>query len=112
MSKWKKEKPIEGGHGSCLHCGYQYEELPISDDFRITVGFGYSGLSKNGIQVWADGAVKNYDDAMSSKQAEEIAARDPENDWRIHMEGPLSERHWQRQGVGKWVLYKKGEGFA
>lgn len=38
--------------------------------------------------------------------------KDEDNDWRIHLVAPLSERHYQRQDKNKWVLYEKGQGFA
>lgn len=46
------------------------------------------------------------------KRVLRMAKRDPDRDWRIHLVAPLSERHYQRQGEGRWILYEKGEGFA
>jgi len=80
-------------------------------DSVIGVGFGKAWLSKGDEVVWEE----NHDDdcaLMTVTEAEALAAADPDQDWRIHYYGPLSEAHYQRQGAGLWVLYAKGEGFA
>ena len=108
---WEKLKAIEGGHGGCMHCGYQHEVLPM--DALIGVGFGSAGVTKNGKHIFdeqeADG---DYDACWTVQKAEDLAAADPDHDWRIYLVAPLSERHYQRQGDKHWVLYEKGEGFA
>ena len=105
-------KPIEGGHGGCLHCGYQHSILPM--DAVIAVGFGYAAVTKDGKEVYNENEVcrDNWDNAWTVQTAEDEAAKDPEHDWRIHLIAPLSERHYQRQGENHWVLYEKGMGFA
>lgn len=108
---WEKLKPIEGGLGGCLHCGYQHEVLPM--DAYIGVGFGSAGVTKDGKGVWDEQeAGGDFDDCWTVAKAEELAAADPDHDWRIYLVAPLSERHYQRQGDKHWVLYEKGEGFA
>ena len=108
--KWKKLKPIEGGHGGCLNCGYQYDVLPLGK--LIAVGFGYATVTKNGEEVYNERAHEDTGEYWTAQDAENLAAQDPDNDWRIHLVAPLSERHYQRQGEGHWVLYEKGMGFA
>lgn len=107
--KWKKLAAIEGGFGGCLHCGYQHSVLPMES--IIAVGFGDASLTKNDETVYREDP-QHEDDIITVEDAEEIAAKDPDNDWRIHLVAPLSERHYQRQGDKHWVLYKKGKGFA
>ena len=107
---WKKEKPIKGGHGGCLHCGYQYDIAP--EEMLIAVGFGVATVTKNGKEIYNEMSVKNEDDLWTLKEAEQEALKDEDNDWRIHLVAPLSERHYQRQGKNRWVLYEKGQGFA
>lgn len=111
---WEKLKPIEGGHGGCLHCGYQHEVLPM--DSIIGVGFGSATLVKGDRLIYDEnGYGQEHEDAegwMTFAKAEELAAADPDHDWRISLVAPLSERHYQRQGDKHWVLYEKGEGFA
>lgn len=107
-------KPIEGGHGGCLCCGYQHEVMPMNS--VIAVGFGCAQLTKNGDVVYDEAMIDPDEDDnqeyMTVQEAEDIAAKDPDADWRIHIIAPLSERHYQRQGEKHWVLYEKGEGFA
>lgn len=111
---WEKLKPIEGGLGGCLHCGYQHDVLPM--DAIIAVGFGSATLTKGKELIYDEsGHGKEHEDAegwMTAAKAEELAAADPDHDWRIGLVAPLSERHYQRQGDAHWVLYEKGEGFA
>lgn len=110
--QWQKEKPILGGSSGCLHCGIQHDILPMES--IIGVGFGHASLTKNNATIYEEpyGDVIKFEEIMTVKQAEEIANKDPENDWRIHLIAPLSERHYQRQGEKHWVLYEKGLGFA
>lgn len=107
------EKPIKGGHGGCLCCGYQHDILPMVS--IISVGFGGATLTRNGEIIYdenKDEKAEKIGEYMTAQQAEDLAKKDPDNDWKIHLVAPLSERHYQRQGEGKWVLYKKGIGFA
>lgn len=108
--KWKKEKPIKGGFGGCLHCGYQYDIAP--EEMLIAVGFGIATVTKNGKEIYNENSIENESDLWTLKEAEEEALKDEDNDWRIHLVAPLSERHYQRQDKNKWVLYGKGQGFA
>lgn len=105
-------KPIKGGHGGCLNCGEQTELLEM--DNIIAVGFGYAALTQNGEEIYNEwnSDFETYGNGMTVLQAEELALKEPSADWRIHLEAPLSGRHYQRQGVGKWVLYEKNRGFA
>ena len=107
--RFKKMKPIKGGFGGCLHCGYQYEVLPMNA--IIAVGLGYAAVTKNGKEVYNENEVTE-EEIWTVQDAENEALKDPDNDWRIHLVAPLSERHYQRQGNGYWVLYKKSTGFA
>lgn len=107
---WKKEEPIKGGYGGCQHCGYQYDIAP--EEMLIAVGFGVATVTKNGKEIYNEMSIENEEDLWTLKEAEEEALKDEDNDWRIHLVAPLSERHYQRQGENKWVLYEKGQGFA
>lgn len=109
MTGWEKLKPIEGSPGPCLCCGGTHEVLPM--EATIAVGFGSSGLTKNGLSIYDESQVVD-DKYMTVAEAEELAAKDPDNDWRIFYFGPLSEKHYQRQGDKHWILYEKGMGFA
>jgi len=77
----------------------------------IAVGFGDATVTKNGEEVYSENT-HDEENLWSAQDAENLAKQDPDNDWRIHLEAPLGDRHYQRQGDGHWVLYKRGMGFA
>lgn len=83
---------------ACSCCGLENSHLPM--DYLIAVGFGSACLTKNDEFI------------MSVMDAEQMAIMDPEAGWRIHLIGPLSGTHFQRQGLKLWVLYEQGQGFA
>lgn len=108
---FEKLPAIEGGSGGCACCGYQYSHLPLQS--LIAVGFGHAAVTKNGEEVYNEmNAEFKNEDLWTAQDAENLAKEEPNNDWRIHLVAPLSERHYQRQEDGLWVLYKKGIGFA
>lgn len=104
--------------------------IPITfpPDGLIAVGFGYAGVTRDGREVLrepdspdiydADGELLPEDqwppepEYPTGADAEALAAADPDHDWRIHIEGPLSGRTYQRQGEAGWVLVEQNEGFA
>ena len=97
----------------CLGCGHQHDTLPM--DTLLAVGFGYAGVTKDGAAVYTEnfeGDETTLVKFWRCQDAENAARQDPDHDWRIHLVGPLSERHYQRQGEDHWVLYEKGIGFA
>ena len=108
-SNWTKLPPIEAHYGGCLNCGPRPAQFP--SDGVISVGFGYAGLLKDGKPVWSElDATDNK--MMTGADAENLAAQDPDHDWRIVLHGPLSGRTYQRHGLRQWVLVEKNEGFA
>lgn len=104
---WEKLPAIEGKHGGCLNCGPRPSLFPY--DGVIAVGFGYAALHRDGAPVHTE---DESDDYMTGAQAEELAAADPDHDWRIVLEGPLSGRTYQRHGPGEWALVAQNQGFA
>ena len=105
---FEKLKPIDGSSGGCLNCGQQHQIIPMQS--IIAVGFGYAGVTKNGEDIYEE--PDDEEKMWSVQDAENLAKQDADNDWRIHLIAPLSERHYQRQGDNEWVLYAKGMGFA
>lgn len=85
---------------------------PLSLDEVISVGFGTAMLLRNGKPVWAEDRDYEYSECLTVKQAETMAGFYPEDDWRIHLVGALSEFYYQRQGKERWVMYGRGRGFA
>lgn len=108
--KWKKEKPIEGGPSGCLHCGYTHESLKMNS--RLLAGFGAAFIMKNTETVYNESPNIKWEDAPTLMKFENMARKDPDNDWRFHLVLPLREATYQRQGKNHWVLIEKGLGFA
>ena len=109
MSEWKKEPAIEGTHGGCLNCGPRPNLFGESN--IIAVGFGYAGLHCDGVPVYVEEQSEDDDSIMTGAGAEALAAVDPDHDWRIVLEGPLSGRTYQRHGPKEWVLISQNMGF-
>jgi hypothetical protein len=77
----------------------------------IGVGLGYAALTRDGLAVYEENG-KRHCDLMTVAQAEELAQREPDQDWRIHLVAQLENRHYCRQGAGLWVLYQRGYGMS
>jgi len=109
---WKKEPAIEGTYGGCLNCGPRPSLFPANG--LIAVGFGYAALERDGEPIYTDQDWSDDDepDPMTGAQAEEMAAADPDHDWRVVLHGPLSGRTYQRHGPDTWVLIAQDMGFA
>lgn len=74
----------------------------------IAVASGYAGVTKDGHEVLNE---RDRHDWCTFADAEALAAADPDHDWRVVLEAPLSQRTYQRQD-GKWLLVEQGQGFA
>jgi hypothetical protein len=85
------------------------EHLPL--DAVIGVGLGYAALTRDGRAVYEENG-KRHCDLMTVAQAEELAQREPDRDWRIHLVAQLENRHYCREGTGLWVLYERGYGLS
>ncbi len=109
-TSWAKLPAIEGKIGGCLNCGPRPSFFPA--DGIIAVGFGYAGLTCDGSEVWGETDETEEADYMTGAQAEALAAADPDHDWRIVLEGPLSGRTYQRHGPNEWALVEQNQGFA
>lgn len=107
---WTKLPAIEGKFGGCLNCGVRPSFFPA--DGEIGVGFGYAALQKNSAVVWSEDEVWESGKYMTGAEAEALAAQDPDHDWRIVLEGPLSGRTYQRHAPGEWALVEQNPGFA
>lgn len=111
--KWKKLKPVAGSV-ACLTCGCGAHET-LEMERTIAVGFGYAGATKDGEEVYKEPICaedSKDEDFWKVQRIEDMAAKDPNHDWRIYFYAPLWEGIYQRQGKSHWVLVKKGQGFA
>jgi hypothetical protein len=70
-----------------------------------------AALMKDGEYVWMEHN-HEWDKCMTVAQAEELAAADPDHDWRIVLHGPLRGSTYQRHGEMQWMLVEKNQGFA
>lgn len=110
---WEKLPAIEQKNvrTACLCCGTPAAVFP--DDGIIAVGFGCAQLTRDGDLVWEEPqGPDDEEEFMTGAQAEELAAADPDHDWRIMIYGPLSGRTYQRHAPGSWVMVEQNEGFA
>ena len=111
VSTWVKLPAIEGKLGGCLNCGVRPNLFPAEGE--IAVGFGYAALHRDGEPIYTEPHIDDESaQYMTGAQAEEIAAADPDHDWRIVLEAPLSGRTYQRHGPGEWALVEQNMGFA
>lgn len=109
MSEWTKLPAIVGKVGGCINCGVRPSMFP--PDGIIAVGFGFAALTRDGCAVYEEGR-DDDSEYMTGAQAEEIAALDPDHDWRVILHGPLSGREYQRHGPNEWALIHQDQGFA
>ena len=108
--KWKKEKPIEGGFGSCLCCPVTVDKLSMNT--KIIAGFGMAQITKNDECIYDEEPNIEWDDAPTLMKFENMARKDPDNDWQFELRLPLRDARYQRHGRNCWVLVERGLGFA
>jgi hypothetical protein len=77
----------------------------------IGVGIGYAALTRDGETVYEEGCA-GESAPMTVAEAELLARRDPDRDWRIHLVALLEDRHYRREGTGRWVIYERGYGMS
>lgn len=84
--------------------------IPMAE--HVSVGFGSAFVTKDNECFYSEPHGSDYDSCISMSAVEAVAANFPDSDWRVHLCGPLSEIHYQRQGAENWVAYECGPGFA
>ena len=103
----KFEKPIEGREMGCGAFPQTAPEiLPLNRNMHP--GFGEILFLCNDellMQI-------NYSHFFDTMQYFENMSKNYKGDLRIIINAPLYELEYQRQGEGKWVLIKQGQGFA
>lgn len=91
-----------------------WTEMPdgsLAPEATIGVGIGYAALTRDGETVYEEDPAGRRD-PMTVAQAERLAQREPDRDWRIHLVAQLDDRHYRRQGAGLWVIYERGYGMS
>lgn len=87
------------------------DETTLAPESLIAVGVGYAALTRDGAPVF-EAACGELEGGLSVGEAEAMAASEPHRDWRIHLVGPLDERHYRRRPDGRWALYRRGYGLS
>jgi hypothetical protein len=96
-------------HHGCATCSHTPTVAPLG--LVVAVGFGSAQVTRDGAQVWFETGDEEQE-LYDVLHWEELAAADPEHDWRIEMNGPLRGMTYQRHGEAKWVLVDSNPGFA
>jgi hypothetical protein len=102
-------KPIEGGIMGCANCGYTHSELSMRT--KLYNLFGGWRIVKDGELYFIEDSDTEYDESKTLQYIENRAKLQPDCDWRAILDLPLRNAEYQRQN-GKWILIKKGMGFA
>jgi hypothetical protein len=77
-------------------------------------GFGFCDLTRDG-EDHTHYALTIFDGeeaVMLMQDFEDIAAGDPEHDWRLTIHGPMYGVVYQRHGESEWVAVERLDGFA
>lgn len=97
--------PIRGGR-------YRAKKILLPLRTRLYNGMGGWTITKDGEIYFIEETKREYDRARTLCYIERRAKLQPECDWRAELNLPLRSETYQRQGKSKWVLVKKGQGFA
>lgn len=87
------------------------DETILAPEAIVAVGVGYAAVTRDGVPMY-EAQYGELEHAMSVREAERMAAAEPEHDWRIHLVGPLDERHYRRSADGRWTIYRRGYGLS
>ena len=83
----------------------------LAPEAFISVGIGYAALTRDGETVYEEDR-SGESAPMTVAQAEKLAQREADRDWRIHLVAQLEDRHYRRDSVGRWVIYERGYGMS
>ena len=106
---WEKKPAIENKIVSCPHCGPNHHAFPLNEIFAV--GFGSSGITKDDQCVYDEQETEG-DNYPALQKFEDMAAADPDHDWRLYRHGPMKGEVYQRHETGLWVLIEEDRGFA
>lgn len=97
-------------HLGCGNCGGSEmrqkakEKITARMNTRIYGGFGGWTITKNGEVVYFPPDNKEWGDYPTLMKFENMARKDPDNDWRAELYTPMRGATYQRQGKNEWVL--------
>lgn len=108
---WTKLPPAKKIHLGCLSCSKV--ERVASLEMQIAVGFGSAYATKDEECVYEAPCPLDFPEkVLRVKDIEEMAAQDPDHDWRIVFYEPLHGETYQRHGSENWVCVESNMGFA
>jgi len=87
------------------------EDRYLAPETAISVGIGYAALTRDGETVYEEDHT-GESAPMTVAQAEKLAQREADRDWRIHLVAQLEDRHYRRDSAGRWVIYERGYGMS
>lgn len=97
-------------HHGCLNCGGTEDILSM--DTVLYNSFGGWKITKNGELFFEEDMDKEWLKNKKMNEIEQIAKKDPDNDWRAIVYLPLRGATYQRYADNKWVCIESNEGFA
>lgn len=108
LETWAKLPAVKGAI-RCSCCGQACEIYPL--DHWVVVGYGETTITRDRETLWRESPGSGLDNSPRLSAFEEMAAADPDHDWRMRRHGPLSETVYQRHEPRTWVLVHQGPGF-
>lgn len=104
-------------HIGCLNCGGgemrgTKEKITANMRTRIYNSFGGWTITKNDELVYMGPQDLEFNEYPTLMKFENMARKDPDNDWRAECFLPLRGATYQRQGKNEWVLIDSNQGFA
>lgn len=98
-------------HIGCPHCSSAALNAPM--DMVIAVGFGDAYVLRDGECVYSEQQAENEGEKYwTVRDAENMAASDPDHCWQIVKFGPLHGETFQRHSAENWVCIESNRGFA
>lgn len=110
MASWQKLPPLLPRVEGCGTCGPAPRLFPMQS--VVAVGFGQAEVLRDGVAVLDGEESYSRGRPVRGADAEALADKDPDHDWRIRLHGPLSGQTYQRHAPGEWVLVAREAGFA
>jgi hypothetical protein len=107
----KTEHAVQRAVGARFDAPREVDESFLDPDALVAVGVGYAAVTRDGVPIY-EADCGELEDAISVRDAEAMAAAEPGRDWRIHLVGPLDERHYRRGVDGRWTIYSRGYGLS
>ncbi len=83
------------------------DDQPMPLDWVVDASFGVALVTRDGECIYQVGAGQ---EAKKVAYFEDIAAQDPDHDWRIEYLQSMREDYYQRHGSSRWMLIDQNGG--